>query len=199
MLSNWKRKSNAMIISESKLRGVTAFCILLALIPFFSLILHSVINYKIPVFADQCSDCLTIEIAADKYKAGLYFFPPGTSVNQLLKSVGIDEKLKNNIKLTDGMKIKLRPDLENNKNIIMTDMTNAGKISSGLPIDINKAKLEDLILIKGIGLVTAQRIMGLREKLHGIKNIEQLMNIKGIKEKKLTKIRKYLYVEQIKK
>jgi competence protein ComEA len=184
-----------MIISESKLKGITAVSLILAIIPFVSLISRSFIKYKTPVFADQCSDCLTIEIVEGKQSAGLYFIPQGTSVNQLLKSAGIEESLKNNFKLKTGMKLTSNPASVNN-NIIVTEMPNAAKISSGLSIDINKAKLEDLILIKSIGPVTAQRIVELRDKLQGIKDMNQLMEIKGIKEKKLIKIRKYLYVEK---
>jgi competence protein ComEA len=187
-----------MIISESKLKGIIAVCLVLAVIPFISLISHSVVKYKIPVFADQCKDCLTIEIVEGKQSAGLYFVPPGTSVNQLLKSVGIEETSKNNIKLNTGMKLTSNPESVNN-DIIITEMPNAAKISSGMSIDINKAKLEDLIMIKGIGPVTAQRIVELRDKLHGIKDMKQLMEIKGIKEKKIIKIRKYLYVKNVKK
>ena len=168
-------------------------CLILAIIPFVSLISRSYIKYKIPVFADQCKDCLTIEIVEGKQSAGLYFVPPDTSVNQLLKSAGIEESSKNNFKLNTGMKLTSNPTSVNN-NIVITEMPNAAKISSGLSIDINKAKIQDLILIKGIGPVTAQRIVELRDKLHGIKDMKQLMEIKGIKEKKLIKIRKYLYV-----
>jgi competence protein ComEA len=186
-----------MIISESKLKGITAMCLILAIIPCVSLISRSFIKYKIPVFADQCSDCLTIEIVEGKQSAGLYFVPQGTSVNQLLKSAGIEESLKNNFKLKTG--IKLTSNHASVNNIIISEMPNDSKISSGLSIDINKAKIKDLILIKSIGPVTAQRIVELRDKLHGIKDMKQLMEIKGIKEKKLIKIRKYLYVENMKK
>jgi hypothetical protein len=53
-----------------------------------------------------------------------------------------------------------------------------------------------LILINGIGAVTAKKILDLRNKLGRVRNIEQLMEIKGIKEKKLAGLRKYLYAEK---
>lgn len=185
--------------TEKNLKGLTAFCLVLAVIPFMVYITRPFVNYKIPIYADQCGNCFTVEIARDIHDSGLYFVPPGMSVNQLLESAGMEERLKNNITLTNGTKIKLYPDLEHHKSVLMTDMTPAAKISSGLAIDVNKAKLDDLILIKGIGPVTAQRIIDLREKLHGIKDMEQLMAIKGIKEKRLSKLKKYLYVEKTKK
>jgi DNA uptake protein ComE-like DNA-binding protein len=52
-----------------------------------------------------------------------------------------------------------------------------------------------LLLVKGIGEATAKKILDLRGNLGQFRNIEQLMEIKGIKENKLAEIRKYLYVE----
>lgn len=182
-------------MSEKNLKGLTAFCLVLAVMPFFVYVTRPFVHYKIPVFADQHQDGLTVEIINNQY-SGLYFVPPGMSVNQLLEEAGMKERLKNNATLTNGTKIKLYPDLENHISIVMTDMTSAAKISSGLAIDVNKATLDDLIMIKGIGPVTATKIIELREKLHGFKNMEQLMEIKGIKEKKLSKIKKHLYVKE---
>ncbi len=182
-------------MSEKNLKGLTAFCLVLAVIPFLVYVTRPFVHYKIPVFADQHQDGLTVEIINNQY-SGLYFVPPGMSVNQLLEAAGMKERLKNNTTLTNGTKIKLYPDLKNHISILMTDMTSAAKISSGLAIDVNKATLDDLILIKGIGPVTAQKIIDLRERLHGIKDMRQLMAIKGIKEKRLIKIQKYLFVER---
>jgi len=184
-----------MITSDSKLKGLIAVCLILTMIPFMGLISHFVFKYKIPAFANQCSNCETIEIVENKKSAGFYFVPQGTSVNQLLRSVGIKQKSKNDCKLKTGMKLEIQPVWEN-KDIVIKEIPNAEKISVGLALDINKARKEDLILIKGIGPVTAERIVELRKKLNGIKDIKQLMEIKGIKEKRIKKIQKYLYVKK---
>jgi competence protein ComEA len=65
-----------------------------------------------------------------------------------------------------------------------------------LPIDINEASQDDLILIKGIGIATAERIVALREKLKRFDDVQQLTEIKGIKEKKIKELQPYLYVEK---
>ena len=82
------------------------------------------------------------------------------------------------------------------KDIVVTKIANAERLALGMPIDINQATEDDLLLIKGIGEATAQKILDLRNKLGRFKDIKQLMEIKGIKEKKLAEIRKYLYVEK---
>ena len=78
----------------------------------------------------------------------------------------------------------------------MTKIANAERLALGMPIDINKATEDDLLLVKGIGEATAKKILDLRNKLGRFGDINQLMEIKGIKEKKLAEIRKYLYVEK---
>jgi DNA uptake protein ComE-like DNA-binding protein len=45
-------------------------------------------------------------------------------------------------------------------------------------------------------VATAEKIITLRGKLGQFQNMEQLMEIKGIKEKKLSEIKKYLYLEK---
>jgi DNA uptake protein ComE-like DNA-binding protein len=182
-----------MIIPESKLKGLIAVCLILGIIPFISLISHFILKYKIPDFTEQCNNCVAVEIVENNESAGVYFVPQGASVNQLLGSAGIKQRSKNNIMLKTGMKLVINNVLGNN-DVIIKEIQNAQKISVGLSVDINKAKEQDLIMIKGIGPATAQKIVELREKLKGIKDIKQLMEIKGIKEKKIRQIQKYLYV-----
>ncbi|MBN1470567.1 MAG: helix-hairpin-helix domain-containing protein [Syntrophaceae bacterium] len=183
-----------MTISESKLKGIIAFCFMLAIIPFIGLLSQYIVKDKIPAFANQGSHYETVEIVENKKSAGIYFVPQGTSVNQLLQSVGMKQKSKNDPEIKSGMKIEVHPAWVN-RGIIIKEISNAEKISVGLALDINKASKEDLILIKGIGPATAQKIVELRKKVNGIKNIKQLMEIKGMKEKRIKQIEKYLYVK----
>jgi competence protein ComEA len=69
----------------------------------------------------------------------------------------------------------------------------ASKLALGLPVNVNQASAEDLMMIRGIGKKTADSIVALRAQKGRIKCLEQLMEIKGIKEKKLQALKKYLY------
>ena len=84
-------------------------------------------------------------------------------------------------------------------NIVVTKIAAAERLALGMPLDINQVTEDELLLITGIGQATAEKILDLRNKLGRFRNIEQLMEIKGIKEKKLAEIRKYLYVEKSQK
>lgn len=61
-------------------------------------------------------------------------------------------------------------------------------------IDINTANADMLISLPGIGIATAEKIIQYRTGNGPFDSIEELMNISGIKEKKFSKIKDYIYV-----
>lgn len=69
---------------------------------------------------------------------------------------------------------------------------------SGLPaiamekLDINKATVEQLVDIKGVGEVLAQRIVAYRKQHEQFKSLEELTLVKGIGSRKLEKFRPFL-------
>ncbi len=62
-------------------------------------------------------------------------------------------------------------------------------------IDLNTATLSQLNGLPGIGPVIAERILELREKSGPYKRIEDLMNIRGIGEKKFLKLKDLITVK----
>lgn len=63
-------------------------------------------------------------------------------------------------------------------------------------LDINKASVEELQSIKGVGPVLAANIVEYR-KNNAFKNIEEIKNVKGIGEKVFEKIKNYIKVESL--
>jgi competence protein ComEA len=184
-----------MIFFERQIKGIIAICIALAIIPFIIFISGSKVNYRIPELANQFSEKIAVEVVEDGKSRGIYFVAPETSVNQLLKSMGIEYPAKEDFLLDSGMKITISS-VSENQNVTVAEIESAKRLALGMPLDINRATESDLILVYGIGEVTAKKILDLRSKIGRYKNIEQLTEIKGIKEKKLAKLRKYLYVEK---
>ena len=62
------------------------------------------------------------------------------------------------------------------------------------PLDVNKATFDELILIDGVGEVTAQSIIDYRASIGTITSIDQLAEIDGIGEKTVDKLKNYLAV-----
>lgn len=59
-------------------------------------------------------------------------------------------------------------------------------------LNINKASLEELITLPYIGQELAQRILEYRKKQGKFKSLEELLQIKGIGEKRLNLIKEYI-------
>lgn len=76
-----------------------------------------------------------------------------------------------------------------NKELMNHDVIVINKKSEKAKISINSASLEDLMLIKGVGPTTAERIIEYREVEGGFKTLEDLMNVKGIGEKTFQKLK----------
>lgn len=61
-------------------------------------------------------------------------------------------------------------------------------------VNINKATIEELMQIKGIGQKYAKRIVEFREKNGPFKNVEDIINVKGIGPKKFELIKDMITV-----
>ena len=62
------------------------------------------------------------------------------------------------------------------------------------PVNINTANSEELQQVPGIGPATAQKILQMRKSYGPFKSVDDLLAIRGLGEKRLNKMRKYLTV-----
>ena len=123
---------------------------------------------------------------------GFYSFDDAQTLNQLINTCGSS---------ADGIEsYDLHKKLKSGTRIVLTDKIKIESFDAGdrinffLPIDINTATIEDFTLIPGVGEKTAQSIVGFREKNKGITDLQDLIKIRGIGEKKLNKILPYVSI-----
>jgi competence ComEA-like helix-hairpin-helix protein len=78
--------------------------------------------------------------------------------------------------------------------LVFCVMASAEKHLPSKPIDLNAANVKELQQLPGIGPVTAQRIIDLREKSGRFRRVEDLLAVRGVSPKKLDAIRPYITV-----
>ena len=181
---------------ERQVKGIIAVSLILAFIPFISFLTPSQIDSESPVLSTSGSKTLIIEVASENGDSGVFFVEPGTSFNQMFLKLEIKKNIAEKIKLENGMKVRLLRE-EDHRGMVIERMAAAKRLALGLPLDINLAGIDELRLIPGIGDVMAANIVAAREQIGRFEKLEQLMDIKGIKEKKLSKLRQYLYVDKL--
>jgi len=184
-----------MVKSEHQIKGIIAVSFILAIIPFIRFIMSSQIDMKSPILSTSGSKSLIVEVVAENGISGIAFVDQGTTVNQMLAKLEHNQIIKEDTQLQNGMKIRLVPEKDHHS-FIIEKIDAEKRLALGLPLDINLASLDELILIPGVGDALATNIVGQREKIGRFERIDQLMDIKGIKGKKLSKLRQFFYIEK---
>ena len=133
------------------------------------------------------------EIRGKVKEPGFYSFDDAQTLKQLINTCGSS---------VDGIEsFKLNKTLKSGTRIVLTDKIKIESLDAGdrinffLPIDINTASIEDFTLIPGVGEKTAQSIVSFREKNKGITDLQDLIKIRGIGEKKLNRMLPYLSID----
>jgi len=79
--------------------------------------------------------------------------------------------------------------------LVLSASTPAGKKKPpARPVNINTANSEELQQVPGIGPATAAKILQMRKSYGAFKSVDDLLAIRGLGEKRLDKMRKYLTV-----
>ena len=143
---------------------------------------------------------IEIELVGQIPNPGIYSFPREPTVEQvLLKAGGIERiKISNshilNNTLGAGSKIVAVRNTKNMLTIELARMEPEKCIVFSIRLNLNEVEERHLTLIPGIGPRLAQRIIHYRSKNAGFRNMEELMEVRGIGEKKLRNLERYLII-----
>jgi len=80
--------------------------------------------------------------------------------------------------------------------LLVLGLASSGWTEAGTKIDLNSASPIQLETLPGVGPALAERIVQHRKENGSFKRIEELMNVKGIGEKKFLKFKDLVYVAQ---
>jgi competence ComEA-like helix-hairpin-helix protein len=78
--------------------------------------------------------------------------------------------------------------------LVFCVVAHAQKNPPAKPIDLNVANVKELQELPGVGAVTAQRIIDLRQKSGKFHRVEDLLAVRGISQKKLDAMRPYITI-----
>jgi len=76
--------------------------------------------------------------------------------------------------------------------IVLEDADARVRLNFFLPLNLNKVKAEDLALITGIGMATACKVVAYRNENGGIRDVDELIAVKGIGPGRLEALRPFL-------
>lgn len=166
-------------------------------------------------------EIIKVEIKGEVENPGVYTITKGSRVEDLLKKVKLKKTASlefNNLskKLNDEDVVIIYSDQEienfqngntavkyvekecicpsiKNISCFNNAVTNLdGLINNTGKVSVNSALIDELITLPGIGEAKAKLIIEYREQNNGFKDIEEIMNIKGIGEKMFEKIKPYI-------
>lgn len=101
-----------------------------------------------------------------------------SNIAEFSDKYGVDREIEN------GVKIFLNDD----STVSYSRISGLRSISLGVPIGINSAEPSDLAALPGIGEELAARIISYREEKGGFASVSELVEIRGIGDKKLAAI-----------
>ena len=78
--------------------------------------------------------------------------------------------------------------------LLFSPLSLAKKKPPAEPVNINTANSEQLQQVPGIGPATAQKILQMRKSYGAFKSVDDLLAIRGLGQKRLEKMRRYLTV-----
>jgi competence protein ComEA len=153
---------------------------------------------RTPPWGDERSGPIITELTGTVGEPGIYFMPEGATIAELLRAAHVpgDERFHREF-LSSRLERGMRVTTGSGDLLAVGEMSAGKKLLFDLPLDVNKATHDDLLLVPGIGESIARRIIDWRQTYGKFTCIEELTCLPGIKEKKLSILRQYLVVQDV--
>jgi len=150
-----------------------------------------------PVACRECENAgIMVALAGDEDHGGIYFLSQEATVYDLFRKAGLGDVA--GFEEADLARVLHSGDRiicdRTRHRIILGDVAAPVRLAFGMPVDLNKATLEELILIPGIGPYTASKIIKVREVNGGFSIVDSLKLAGCMGERRYNRVKDYLYV-----
>ena len=118
-----------------------------------------------------------IKLQGNVDQGGIYFLPEKATLSSLLTIAGIENRKRFDQRILDTpLRAGQSVTVHSGDRLDIGEMNAAERLALEMPIDLNRATVEDLMLVSGIGERTTEKIVAYR------------------KERKLSQLRKYFCI-----
>ena len=172
--------------------ALLALTALVVLLQSPEIILFATASRDVP-YSSKGHGSVAIELVGDTGRNGVYFVPKGTPLAGFLDEAGVRADASGCCPdpIAKATTVSV---LREGKEVVSRPMSAAKRVALGIPIDVNVSSPEELTLVPGIGRVTAERLLERRSLAGPFRSLDDLAEIRGIKGKRLEKLRPYLCV-----
>ena len=143
-------------------------------------------------------DLITVDVKGAVKSPGIYDLPVGSRVNDAVQKAGglidnADSKFINLAQKISDEALVYVPTKEEATS--QEAYSNASNTKENKKVNLNKASLEELKQIKGLGAKRAQDIIDHRESNGKFKSVDELKKVSGIGAKTIEKLKEYVTVD----
>ena len=145
-------------------------------------------------------DLITVDVKGAVKSPGIYDLPVGSRVNDAVQKAGglTEEAASKSLNLAQKVSDEALVYVPAKGEEVASEKTGSGTASSTSKekkVNINKASLEELKQVKGLGGKRAQDIIDHRETNGKFKSVDELKKVSGIGAKTIEKLKEYVTVD----
>ena len=145
-------------------------------------------------------DLITVDVKGAVKSPGIYDLPVGSRVNDAVQKAGglTEQADSKSINLAQKVSDEALVYVPTKGEEVANQQTNSGAPSStskDKKVNLNKASLEELKQVKGLGGNRAQDIIDHRESNGKFKSVDELKKVSGIGAKTIEKLKDYVTVD----
>jgi len=143
-------------------------------------------------------DLITVDVKGAVKSPGIYDLPVGSRINDAVQKAGgladnADSKSINLAQRISDEALVYVPTKEEATN--QEAHSNTSNTKENKKVNLNKASLEELKQVKGLGAKRAQDIIDHRESNGNFKSVDDLKKVSGIGAKTIEKLKEYVTVD----